>query len=268
MCLVSIIIPYYNRKNTMIRAIRSVENQTFKDYELILINDGSTDDTQEIVKEYLKSKKMNVKFLSQKNAGPSAARNIGILNAKGKYIAFLDSDDSWEMRKLEIQVNYMEKNPQVMISGTNYNLVLDNIKYQKYKQKEVVKIDFKSMLFKLLYCMPTIVIRREIISNDLLFMEGKACAEDSLFYLRILRRYIGYRLPDSLTNIYKYEFGQGGLSENLSLITQNELENVKILYKENKKENIKITKCQLILILLIIRIKDIKRKLIAWIRSL
>ena len=95
---ISVIIPTYNRADLVQRAIKSVLNQTKKPNEIIVVDDGSTDNTKQILKNY------PVKILYQKNKGVSSARNIGIKNAKYEFIAFLDSDDEWIEEKLEEQI--------------------------------------------------------------------------------------------------------------------------------------------------------------------
>ena len=95
---ISVIIPTYNRQNLVQRAIKSALSQTLKPHEIIVIDDGSTDDTINILKSY------PIKVLTQKNQGVSSARNLGIKNSSGDVIAFLDSDDEWFVTKLEEQV--------------------------------------------------------------------------------------------------------------------------------------------------------------------
>lgn len=127
MCIVSVIIPYFNSAQTLLRTLDSVRMQTFKDFEIILINDGSTDQSEDIVNDYFqKFNDLRYTHLRQVNQGPSEARNKGIYHSSGEYIAFLDSDDSWEPHKLEIQIEFMEKHPEVAISGTNCYVVAES----------------------------------------------------------------------------------------------------------------------------------------------
>ena len=121
--LVSIIIPFYNRINWLLEAIESVQKQTYKNWELILVNDGSADDITEI--RYLVEKDRRIRLIEQENAGVAAARNAGIAIAEGYYIALLDSDDLWDRQKLEKQIAYMEKH-NYLVSHTNYILFNDN----------------------------------------------------------------------------------------------------------------------------------------------
>ena len=98
---VSVIIPTYNRQKLLPKAIKSVLNQTFKNFELIIVDDGLTDNTKEIIKEFQK-RDPRIKYIWQENFGaPAGPKNTGIKNSKGEYIAFLDDDDEWLPEKLE-----------------------------------------------------------------------------------------------------------------------------------------------------------------------
>lgn len=109
----SVIIPTYNRAHTIERAISSVFAQGFDDYELIIVDDGSTDKTQEVLTFFAKNKPNNVfvKLLRTENKGVSAARNYGVNYASGTWISFLDSDDEWLPHKLQAQYNFIQDNP-------------------------------------------------------------------------------------------------------------------------------------------------------------
>lgn len=129
--LVTVIIPAYNCANCISYAIESVLNQTHKSYELIIVDDGSTDDTSKIVLKY----KDNIKYIYQDNGGVSKARNTGIRNSNGKYIGFLDADDIWDNNKLEIQLKAFEKQDDVGLIFSNFrqtknNNVLNNKYYE------------------------------------------------------------------------------------------------------------------------------------------
>lgn len=235
MCMVSIVIPYYNSSSTLVRALDSVCSQTYQDWEIILVNDGSTDNSEQIVNEYfVKSPDVRYKHLSQSNMGPSGARNTGIRNSQGQYIAFLDSDDAWEPQKLEIQIDFMEKHPDIAITGTNCYIVKDS-KCAKYPlNPPIIEAQYYRMLFKVLFFVPTVVIRREVFFQDnIWFREGKNHAEDLLLYLQIIRQHRGVRLSTPLTSLFKREYGETGLTADLSELLVNELDNLKILYAQN-----------------------------------
>ena len=115
--LVSIITPVYNAEKYLEETILSVINQSYKNWELLLIDDCSTDKSYEIIQEYLKIDK-RIKYLkNERNSGPAITRNRGLENSKGEYIAFLDSDDFWKEDKLKNQINFMKENNIFMCHG-------------------------------------------------------------------------------------------------------------------------------------------------------
>src|SRR3989344_7750625 len=106
--MVSVIIPTYNRASLLSRAIESVMNQTFKDFELIIVDDGSIDNTRDMVERFRRMD-ARVKYLRQENSGtPASPLNIGIKNSQGEYLAFLDDDDEWLPQKLEKQIGLFQ----------------------------------------------------------------------------------------------------------------------------------------------------------------
>ena len=116
--LVSIIMPSYNTASFIAKSIQSILAQSYKDWELIIVDDCSTDNTDEVVKPYLSDERIKY-FMNEKNSGAAVSRNRALREAKGKWIAFLDSDDLWMPEKLEKQVSFMEKNGY-HFSYTNY----------------------------------------------------------------------------------------------------------------------------------------------------
>lgn len=107
----SVIIPVYNRKEMLKKALQSVFAQTFRDYEIIIVDDGSDDGTEEIIESPLRS----IVYLKQNNSGVSAARNLGIKNSSSPYIALLDSDDTWHPQKLHMDAEFIKNNPGIKI---------------------------------------------------------------------------------------------------------------------------------------------------------
>ncbi|MBO7127102.1 glycosyltransferase [bacterium] len=103
--VVSVIIPTFNRAKVVCRAVNSVLNQSFRDFECIVVDDGSTDETESVLQEFANK----IKVIKSENRGVSAARNLGAKLAEGKYIAFLDSDDEWKKEKLAKQIFYMKE---------------------------------------------------------------------------------------------------------------------------------------------------------------
>ena len=117
-CLVSIIMPSYNTASYIASSIQSVLDQTIKDWELIIVDDCSTDNTEDIIKPFLNDERIRL-IKNEKNSGAAVSRNRALRETKGKWVAFLDSDDLWEPEKLEKQIYFMENN-DYHFSYTNY----------------------------------------------------------------------------------------------------------------------------------------------------
>ena len=205
---VSVIIPTYNRLSMVKEAVESVLKQDFEDFELIVVDDASTDGTVEEIKRY----GGRVKLLEQsENRGVSAARNKGILHAKGKYIAFLDSDDLWVKGKLKIQVAFLDENPHYPLCYTDEiwirrgKRVNPKIKHSKYS----------GWIFE--KCLPlctispsSAVMRKTLFSKVGLFDEALPVCEDYDFWLRVSARFPIFFINNKL--IVK----RGGHSDQLS----------------------------------------------------
>jgi len=187
MTKVSAIIPTYNRLPLLKEAVDSILAQDFEDLELIVVDDGSTDGTCEEIKKY----GGRVKLLEQpQNRGVSAARNRGILHARGKYIAFLDSDDLWVKDKLKAQVSFLENNPQYPLCYT------DEIWIRKGKRvnPRIKHYKYSGWIFE--KCLPLCIIspssavmRRTVFSKVGLFDEALPVCEDYDLWLRITARF-------------------------------------------------------------------------------
>lgn len=179
----SVVIPLYNKGDYILQCLASVYQQTCKDYEVIVINDGSGDNGAELVKSYYPQ----VKLITQQNAGVSAARNTGIAEAKGEYIAFLDADDSWDKDYLNKVATVISENPDAIIIGSNYSsdksfLLQPSEVLSYYEISDYFKIAVKNTLF---FTSATIVKREVIVSNKLLFNHNYRWGEDIDFWLRI-----------------------------------------------------------------------------------
>jgi teichuronic acid biosynthesis glycosyltransferase TuaG len=125
---VSIIVPTYNSSKFVIETLNSITNQTYKNWELLITDDCSTDNTVAIINSYIKNDKRIKLFKFDTNRGAGAARNHSIKMAKGRYIAFCDSDDQWKVNKLELQLNFMVKN-NIVLSYSGYDVIGENAKY-------------------------------------------------------------------------------------------------------------------------------------------
>jgi len=182
--VVSVIIPTYNRAHFLAEAINSVLEQTYKNYEIIVIDDGSTDGTSEIVKQFGNK----IRYFYQENRGPSAARNTGIKNAIGDLVAFIDSDDVWLPEKLSLQVKLFDMNHRVgMVSSAFFscdsNLNVNRvIKDDRLTNKKYI---LKKLFIRNIFPTPTVLVKRECFEKVGLFNESYGFAEDWEMWVRI-----------------------------------------------------------------------------------
>ncbi|MGD8344984.1 MAG: glycosyltransferase [Desulfobacterales bacterium] len=184
--LVSVIIPTYNRDWIVTEAIESVLAQDFSDYELIVVDDGSTDRTPEILAAY----QNQLTVLRQANCGVSAARNRGIAAAAGRLIAFLDSDDLWLPQKLTAQANFFADNPDAVICQTEERWVRNGVRVNPKKRH----LKFSGMIFErsLALCLVSpsaVMIKRSLFDAVGVFDEDLPACEDYDLWLRISCRY-------------------------------------------------------------------------------
>ncbi len=200
---VSVIIPTYNRAHVLGRSIQSVLNQTFQDFELIIVDDGSTDDTEKIVKNLSNEKVKYTKL--QKNQGAGVARNIGIRLAKGDYIAILDDDDEWMPERLEKQMKVFSTAPMevgvVYTRYIKYDSLGDYIPPLKVAKKEGDL--FKQLLFELHVQWQSSLIKRECFNKVGLISESMLYARDWEFLLRISQHYQFLYIDEPLAIIYE-----------------------------------------------------------------
>jgi glycosyltransferase involved in cell wall biosynthesis len=183
---VSVIIPTYNRKNRLIKTINSVLAQDYKNYEIIIIDDGSTDGTANFIKEIFPQ----VVLLEQENQGVSAARNLGIKAAQGNWIAFLDSDDLWHSNKLSQQINHLKKNPQYHICHSEEIWIKNGIRINPKKKHQKVAGNIYHKSIELCFIsMSTVILKKEIFTKIGLFDINLPACEDYDLWLRITALY-------------------------------------------------------------------------------
>ena len=206
---ISVIIPTYNRKKTLARAIQSVINQSLSAFEILIIDDGSNDGTEEWVKENFQ----NIKYIYQNNRGVSSARNIGIENANGDWVAFLDSDDEWLPNKLHEQVKTIESNPKIKFFHTNEIWIRNGVRVnQMKKHKKYGGYIFEKCLDICRVSPSSVLIQKEVFDNIGVFDESLRVCEDYDLWLRITSKYPVVFLD--LPLIYKY----GGHADQLSKV--------------------------------------------------
>ncbi len=192
---VSVIIPTYNRGWTIGEAVDSVLAQDYRDFELIIVDDGSTDNTSEVLDAY----RGTIKIFRQTNKGVSAARNRGIAEASGKFIAFLDSDDLWLPQKLSRQVEFFNTTPDALICQTEEVWIRSGVRVNpKKRHQKPSGMIFEPSLALCLVSPSAVMIRRsllEIVGN---FDETLPACEDYDLWLRITCRFPVYRIDTPL----------------------------------------------------------------------
>lgn len=196
--LVSIITPVYNAEMFLSDTIKSVQNQTYKNWEILLIDDCSKDNSAQIIKEFQKYDN-RIKYIKlKKNSGASVSRNEGIRNAKGRFIAFVDSDDVWKPEKLEIQIKYMLKE-NLGFTFTSYRYMKENGELTNKIAKAPSKINYNGLLKNTIIGCSTVVIDREIV--DYFEMPLVRRGQDTATWLQILRKEkYAYGIEQDLVN--------------------------------------------------------------------
>ena len=204
--LISVIIPYYKKKIYIKRALESVYNQTYKNFEIIIVYDDTDLSDFFYLKELLK-KNYKIKIIVNKNnLGAGFSRNIGIKNSKGKMIAFLDADDYWKKNKLEYQINFMIRN-KINFSFTSYYLIDDNnIIMKKIVAKKL--LFYENLIQSCDIGLSTVMLKKNIL-NKLKFPNLKT-KEDYVLWLNISKKISLYginkilsywkKTPDSLSS--------------------------------------------------------------------
>jgi glycosyltransferase involved in cell wall biosynthesis len=186
---ISVVIPAYNAEGTILETIASVQQQTFSDFELIVINDGSTDGTLELL-QGIKDKRLRI--FSYENGGLPVARNRGITHATGEFIAFLDADDLWTLDKLELQLAALQQHPE---AGVAYSWTSDFVDEQKETLYSYEPIFFEGNVLPNLLVKNFIasgsnpLIRREALESVGEFDSTLKSCEDWDFYLRLAAKW-------------------------------------------------------------------------------
>ena len=221
--IVSVIICVYNRKGLITRALDSLQNQTFQDFETIFIDDGSTDGTSEIIFNYIK-KNPRSKYIRRSNRNLSYSKNTGILISQGTYITFLDSDDEYKKEHLDQMVKFMDRNPECDFIHSSPEIIGNS--------EDMWLIDARdtSKLINVKDCVvgPTFFGRKEVFVK-LSGFKDVAYAEDFDFFNRLIdsklfkvkkldeKTYIYYKsIEDSLTNVAKRLFRNNLISNDLN----------------------------------------------------
>lgn len=198
---ISIILPVYNRENKVLNAIESVLSQSYSDWELILINDNSTDNSLEVLNSY-KDERIVV-LSTPKNVGPAAARNFGINKSKGDFITFLDSDDYYEPEFLKRSIDSLSQTDnKVGFSWTGYNYITSSGKKAQFWKPSNTSNYYLSFL-KAIHTGTNsgLMVKREVFNKCGYFDDTLPAAEDTDFLLRIIQKYYFNTISEPLINI-------------------------------------------------------------------
>jgi glycosyltransferase involved in cell wall biosynthesis len=225
--IITVLLPVYNAALYLKEAIRSILNQTFTDFELLIINDGSTDKSAEIIKTF---KDNRIKIIQNDvNIGLIQTLNKGIKLARGKYLARMDADDIAMPKRLEKQVFFLENNPQFALVGSQANII-----YNERKTSRKYNMETKSQLIPLLsfffcpFLHPSVLIKKSVL-NEFQYDNNFTIAEDYHLWIRILNKYPCANLKESL--LYYREH-----SNNISnLRKKDKLDSIKKIYHLNLK---------------------------------
>ena len=223
--LVSVIIPTYNSASYIKKTVDSVLAQTYENFEVVLVDDCSKDSTREVLENIAKSDSRVHPFFQEKNNGAAVSRNIGIENAKGRYIAFLDSDDLWEPDKLEKQLKVLQAgNPFVFCT---YDIVDANGNRLKNKLKIKTRVRYKDLMTRTYLSTPTVIYDRQVIGNP--SMPLRRTGQDYAFWLVLLKKSDAVGINDVLVHVTR----RGGS------LSKNKLQSLVDVYEvQTKFENI------------------------------
>tara|TARA_B100000686_G_C16788388_1_gene976899 strand:+ start:188 stop:922 length:735 start_codon:yes stop_codon:yes gene_type:complete len=209
--MISIIIPYCNKKNYIEQTIASILDQTFKDFEILIIYDDEKKRDLNFLENLIKIDNRIKLIINEKNLGAGESRNKGIKLSSGEFIAFIDSDDLWEKNKLEIQYNYLIQN-KLKICHTEYKIIdKDNkeIGYRKSKKK----LTFEDLLKSCDIGLSTVLLKKELINDEVCFANTKT-KEDYILWLKVAK--LGIEIEIINQSLSKWRKLNNSLSSSVS----------------------------------------------------
>ena len=182
---ITVIIPFYSNFRFLKRAVNSVLNQTYKNFEIIIIYDNPANKENHIFLKKFTTKKSKIKILiNKKNIGAGYSRNRGIKRANGKFIAFLDSDDVWSKNKLSLQMKFMKKN-DFLVTHTSYNIV--DMKGKLLGNREARDLKYSDLISSCDIGLSTVIIHRDLLKKNTSFPRLKT-KEDYVLWLKISKK--------------------------------------------------------------------------------
>ncbi len=224
------IIPVYNSGSSAVLAIESVLSQTHQCTEIIVVDDGSTDQSLDLIRNHFQDQSKRLKIKSIENRGAAGARNFGLAMATSDWVAFLDSDDTWFPCKLEAQFSELERDATISLIGTWTNMRGFHIGPLVPLERLTV-IHLRTLLFKNYFQTSTVVVRRAVIEELGGFPEGRRYAEEGDLFMRIAARCKCVLINEVMVDYAGGKFGFGasgisGLSANLWGMERGELRNI------------------------------------------
>lgn len=230
--IISIVLPTYNRANLISETIESVINQSYTNWELIVIDDGSTDDTQKVVTSFQDSR-IHYYFIEH-SANLGKVRNEGIRKATGEFIAFLDSDDLWKPHKLERQHSLLQMHPQASFIFSNGDQFGENVTPTPVLENFFVGQIFHPFLLhgRFIYYVPSLLFRKDLLRKIPLLDEKLKSASDILFFLRMTNEVQGVFTNESMVQIRKHSHNHSNEME--SVADDEYLSVLTILFAENR----------------------------------
>ncbi len=245
MSLVSVIIPYYKKIHHINETLNSVLNQTFQNFEIILIYDDINDDDLKIINSKFKENPKIKIIKNLKNLGAGLSRNIGIKNSSSEFIAFLDADDFWHHKKLEKQIKFMREN--------NYDFTFCNY-IKRFNNKELLvksykkKLEFHDLLLDCKIGLSTVILKKKIIKDEL--FPSLKTKEDYNAWLKLTKdNFFAYNFPETLVT---WVYSNNSLSADF---IQKLKDGFNVYYKYQKFSLIKS-----IFFLLLLSFNSLKRK--------
>jgi glycosyltransferase involved in cell wall biosynthesis len=228
---VSVVIPTHNSSATIVRALDSIARQTQAVHEVIIVDDASSDDTLESVRDYAARSPLPIVVdRLEQNLGPGATRNAGWNRATGDLVAFLDADDAWHPRKVESQVSVMTAHPNVVMTCHAHRFDIDGEWRDVTDREPITSHDLADFLLKNRCATPTVMLRRGIAER---FTTKHHHAEDYLLWMRITAAHgTCLKIDAPLTHCANPAFGGGGLSGDLLAMERAELAAFRVLRRE------------------------------------
>ena len=193
--LVSIVMPVYNEEKNISRAIQSVVNQTYQKFELIIVDDGSTDSTPQIINDFKRTDDRIIYLRNVVNRGTTYSLNRGLRKATGEYVARIDGDDWYCPKKIELQINFLKRRREYGIVGTFYILITDDRRAFKVNLPVTHEEILKKLAYRNPFAHSSIMVRREVLDKVGYYDEKYEYAQDYDLYFRILSVSKGYNIP-------------------------------------------------------------------------